>query len=146
MLDFLKDHGQKTKHNYTKNLYVSQILPPPTMKAIPVVAEYVKLSQEHPPAIPADISKGEVIKPISIGGLEGFIDAKVFVEILKRSKQPFTPAGFYEVAENNFSLDLGLEHPLQFSKTSHQGLHQVWMTEVVNQQYVTAHDPQSKKK
>lgn len=139
MLDLLIHHGQQNAKDYTQNLFVSQVLPPPTQTQIPIVAEYVKASQEHAPSIPSEIAGGEAVKPISIAGLEGYINAKVFTEIVRRVEGPLTQAAFMDAA-HAFTMDLGFKMPLAFAKDQHQGLHEIWMTKVKNQKFVTAEE------
>ncbi len=136
MLNLLIEAGKQAKRDYTKEILVSQILPPLSQKTISVVKEYLDLTEKHLPKIPDAISHGEEVKHTSIGGLEGFVNAKVFAAIAKKAKQPLTRESFLAAANDNFSLDLGLSEPVRFSAKDHQGLHLVWMTEVKKGQFV----------
>src|SRR5258708_6623088 len=88
---------------------MAQVVPLPTKKSIPVVAEY----QNTLAAVGA--------KPdYSFSGLEGFISAKVLVEGLKRSGKAPTRAGFIKAMEGIRELDLG-EYFVSYSPTNHNG-------------------------
>ena len=145
MLNLLKAEGLRSKKDLTQNLFVSQVLPPVSEIGNSLVKEYVELTSQHHPVIPKSISQGEEVKQLSFGGLEGFLNAKVFVELLKRAKEPLTQESFLAAAESDFTLDLGFEVPLKFSKKEHQGLHQVWMTEVVGGEFVLVSSKSQKK-
>ena len=128
-LDLLKKISQEKQNDYIKNVFVTTAYPPVNQTQIPIVAEYLKLSKKYPiKTLPESINKTEPIKPVSIFGLEGYIDAKTFVEILRKSKS-LTPADFLATVNQGFELDLGLKHPIHFSNTDHQGTHEVWMLE-----------------
>jgi branched-chain amino acid transport system substrate-binding protein len=98
---------------------MAQVVPLPTKKGIPVVAEY----QAAMAAVGA--------KPdYSFSGLEGFISAKVLVEGLKRSGKAPTHAGFIKAMEGIRELDLG-DYFVSYSPTNHNGSRYVDIT-VIN--------------
>ena len=98
---------------------MAQVVPLPTKKSIPVVAEY----QNTLAAVGA--------KPdYSFSGLEGFISAKVLVEGLKRSGKNPTRAGFIKAMEGIEDLDLG-DYFVGYSPTNHNGSKYVDIT-VIN--------------
>jgi len=98
---------------------MAQVVPLPTKKRIPVVAEYQKALAEVG-------AKPEY----SFSGLEGFISAKVLVEGLKRSGKDLTRAGFIKAMEGIRDLDLG-EYFVSYSPTNHNGSKYVDIT-VIN--------------
>jgi len=98
---------------------MAQVVPLPTKKGIPVVAEYQA-------AMAAVGAKADY----SFSGLEGFISAKVLVEGLKRSGKNPTRAGFIKAMEGIEDLDLG-DYFVGYSPTNHNGSKYVDIT-VIN--------------
>src|SRR5258706_1804991 len=98
---------------------MAQVVPLPTKKGIPIVAEYQN-------ALAAVGAKPDY----SFSGLEGFISAKVLVEGLKRSGKAPTRAGFIKAMEGIRELDLG-DYFVSYSPTNHNGSKYVDIT-VIN--------------
>lgn len=100
-------------------LVMAQVVPLPTKRSIPIVAEYQA-------ALAATGSKAG----LSFNGLEGFITAKVFVEGLKRTGRDVTRARFIRAVESIDDLDLG-GYFVGYSPTNHNGSRYVDIT-VIN--------------
>lgn len=88
---------------------VSQVVPYPWSSAPPIIAEYQAAMKQV----------GE--KDFSYGSLEGYINAKVAIEALKRAGSNPTPASVKAALETFKSYDLG-GIAVQFSPTEHKGL------------------------
>ena len=88
-------------------------------------AEYVTLLDRY---FPDDIP--------NFAGLEGYINAKVLVEGLKRAGKDLHREGFIDAIESIHNLDLGIDNPLSFNKEDHQGLEQVYFTYLKNGKFV----------
>jgi len=69
---------------------------------------------------------------LSFRSLEGFVNAKVIVEALRRAGPSPTRVGFRQALESLKSFDLGIGAPLTFGPERHQGLDNVYFTSVVN--------------
>jgi ABC-type branched-subunit amino acid transport system substrate-binding protein len=100
---------------------MSQVVPLPTKKSIPIVNEYQS-------ALAATGSKAGH----SFNGLEGFITAKVFVEALKRTGKDVTRQKFIKAVEGITELDLG-GYFVSYSPTKHNGSSYVDIT-VINKE------------
>jgi ABC-type branched-subunit amino acid transport system substrate-binding protein len=98
---------------------MSQVVPLPTKKSIPIVSEYQS-------ALAATGSKAG----LSFNGLEGFITAKVFVEGLKKTGKDITRQKFVKAVESIAELDLG-GYFVGYSPTKHNGSSYVDIT-VIN--------------
>ena len=61
-------------------------------------------------------------------GLEGFINARVLVEGLRRAGPDLTREGFITAIESIRDLSLGQDITISFSPTDHQGLDRVYFT------------------
>ena len=132
--ELLASEGKKSKIDLSQNLINSQVVPPTAESKNALVAEYIKLSTTSPAQLPPSISQGEKIRPLSFTGLEGFLNAKAFVTILKSSQQPYNQTHFIEAAEH-FDQDLGLGENLKLSADDHQALHHVYLTELKGGRY-----------
>lgn len=98
---------------------VSQVMPSPWNKQMPLVQEYRRLyltSPEH---------------HAGFSSLEGFIAAKTFVAGLERAGQNVTRASFKDALESMRNVDLG-GFRQSFSPTNHQGSSYVELTVIRN--------------
>jgi hypothetical protein len=58
--------------------------------------------------------------------VEGYLDAMVFVEGLRRAGDNLTTESLVEALETIRNLDLGLGTPLSYGPSEHQASHKVW--------------------
>jgi branched-chain amino acid transport system substrate-binding protein len=100
---------------------MSQVVPPPTQRSIPVVREYQDAIVKH-------IGK----KEFSFTSLESYISAKVTVEALKRAGQKPTRESFMQALDNMKQFDAG-GYSVSFSPTNHNGSSQVEVTVISSQ-------------
>lgn len=102
-------------------LLVSQVVPPPGLpeSGAPLtgVVEYARLLARYFPE-----------ERPNLVGLEGFINAKVLVEGLRRAGRDLTREGFLDAVETIADFSVGLASPVNFDKTRHQGLERVYFT------------------
>ncbi|MBC7386546.1 MAG: ABC transporter substrate-binding protein [Cryobacterium sp.] len=135
MLLFLKSESKTTKQDLTRNLVNSQVVPALSDTKIPAIAEYIRLTEKNPVTIPASVSNGNEIRKLSFTGLEGFLNAKVFVAIAKKVEVPLTQASFLKSAESN-AFDIGMGQPVKFQPKNNQAFHSVYLTKVVDGAFV----------
>jgi ABC-type branched-subunit amino acid transport system substrate-binding protein len=102
---------------------ITQVVPPYFSTELPTVALYRRESLKH-------FSNS---KP-SFVSLEGFVDAMVLVEGLKRAGRDLTREKFITALESIHGYDTGLgpRLKLSFSSTNHKGLQNVYATMVRN--------------
>jgi len=100
---------------------MSQVVPPPTQRSIPVVREYQDAIAKH-------IGK----KEFSFTSLESYISAKITVEALKRAGQKPTRESFMQALDNMKQFDAG-GYSVSFSPTNHNGSSQVEVTVISSQ-------------
>ena len=104
---------------------VTQVVPPPkksdSVSILPGVDEYISLLAKYYPAS----------KP-SFVGLEGYINARVLVEGLKRAGHDITREKFIAAIESINDFDLGILNRLSFGKNDYQGLDRVYFTKIKN--------------
>lgn len=96
-------------------VYISQVLPSPSDPSFPLIAEYQKDMK----------AAGE---NLDYGSLEGYVNAAVFAEGLKKSGAEPTRASFL-AAMNALQVDLG-GVKVQYSPSNHQALRTVYGVKV----------------
>lgn len=67
--------------------------------------------------------------------LEGYLAAKALVEGLRRASPTITRERLVDALESA-PIDIGIGPPLRYSRTEHQGSHQVWLTVIRNNKFV----------
>jgi branched-chain amino acid transport system substrate-binding protein len=109
--------------------------------SLPAVAEYRALMEKHNPAVPAELKDGKyAVQPLSFISLEGYINAKVVVEALRRTGPNPTRVAFRQALESLKNFDLGIGAPLSFGPERHQGLDSVYFTRVDGERWVPIAD------
>jgi branched-chain amino acid transport system substrate-binding protein len=95
----------------------------------------------HSPVAPEGLRDPNYVpQRYSFISLEGFINAKVVVEALKRAGATPTRAGFRQALESLRAFDLGIGAPLTFGPERHQGLDSVYFTRVEGDRWVPVAD------
>ena len=105
-----------------EGVIVTQVTPPPwETTLLPAAQEYnILLKRYFPEETPG------------FAGFEGFVNAKVLVEALWRTGRELTREKYIEVIEQMDSYSPGIGADIKFGKLDHQGLHEVYVTEVRN--------------
>lgn len=137
LLELLLKEEKKQNKKITDRLINSQVVPPWSDTSIPLVKEYREMMDRYQPRVPDDLRDPNYKPPrYSFVSLEGFLNAKIFVELLKRAPKKLTRSGFIRVVESTSNLDAGLGTPVSFSRNKHQGLDSVFFTTIKNGRYV----------
>lgn len=137
MLSLLMANSRKTGRDYTRALINSQVVPSYDDLSLPGVVEYRQLMDRHNPAVPETvIDRSYVLQRYSFISLEGFINAKVIVEALRRAGPTPTRSGFRSALESLRNFDMGIGAPLTFGPDRHQGLDNVYFTRVEGDRWV----------
>jgi branched-chain amino acid transport system substrate-binding protein len=141
MLRLLATHGRARGKDYTRALINSQVVPSYDDPSLPAVAEYRRLMERHGPAIPEALRDPSYVpQSTSFISLEGFVNAKVIVEGLRRAGPNPTRLGLRQALESLRNVDIGIGAPLSFSRERHQGLDDVYFTRVENDRWVPVGD------
>lgn len=109
-------------------IIVTQVVPPPEVSVSEELwgaREYVELLKKY---YPSD-------RPNFVS-LEGYINAKVLVEGLKRAGRDLNRENFITAIESIQDLDLGIANMLSFSNRDHQGLERVYFTHLEDGKFV----------
>jgi len=141
LLKLLKEEEKRSKKKITTKLVNSQVVPPWSDTTVPLVKEYRELMDKYNPEVPNHLMDPDFVPAkYSFVSLEGFLNAKVLVEVLKRAPKNLTRTTFVETLEGIKSLDVGLGPKVTFSKTKHQGLNAVFFTTIKNGKYILIDD------
>lgn len=112
---------------------VTQVVPPPEppemRDVLWGVSEYSDLLEKSYPCQ----------KPNFVS-LEGYINAKVLVEGLKRAGRNLDREKFIDAIESIRDLDIGIANRISFSPTDHQGLEKVYFTYIKNEEFLLVTD------
>jgi ABC-type branched-subunit amino acid transport system substrate-binding protein len=137
MLALLVKHGRAKGRDYTRGLINSQVVPSYDDTTLPGVAEYRALMDKHNPQVPDAIRDPQYApQKYSFISLEGYVNARVITEALKRAGANAGRPGFRQALESLRGLDLGIGAPLTFSPERHQGLDSVYFTRVDGDRWV----------
>ena len=137
MLALLVKHGRAKGRDYTRGLINSQVVPSYDDTTLPGVAEYRALMDKHNPPVPEAIRDAKYApQKYSFISLEGYVNARVITEALKRAGANAGRPGFRQALESLRGLDLGIGAPLTFTPERHQGLDSVYFTRVDSDHWV----------
>jgi ABC-type branched-subunit amino acid transport system substrate-binding protein len=141
MLQLLLKHSKTSGRDYTRALLNSQVVPTYDDTGLPGVAEYRALMDKHSPTLPESLrDRGYTPQRYSFISLEGFVNAKVAVEALRRAGTNPTRASLRQSLESLRNVDLGIGAPLTFGPERHQGLDSVYFTRVQGERWVPITD------
>jgi ABC-type branched-subunit amino acid transport system substrate-binding protein len=132
LLALLRTQETKEGKDYTSGLINSQVVPYHGRTELAAVREYQELIRQYSPSLPGDLRDPKYAPAqFSFGGLEGYLNARVLVEILRRiGTAEITAASFTAAAETMTELDVGLDVPIGFGPGVRQGSHKVYFTAV----------------
>jgi branched-chain amino acid transport system substrate-binding protein len=122
LLELLRQHSRSVGQDLTAQLINSHVVPSPSDTRYLLVRAY----RAH---VPTE-DRGFV-------SLEGWLNAVVVTEALRRAGPSASRATFIRSMESLGGWDPGLGSPLAFSPTCHQGLRNVWLTRAEGGQWVT---------
>ena len=105
-----------------EGVIVTQVVPPPwETTMLPAAQEYSMLLKRYFPE-----------ETPSFVGFEGFVNAKVLVQALRRTGRGITREKYIEAIEQMDFYSPGIGSDINFGKNDHQGLHEVYLTSVRN--------------
>ncbi len=140
----LLSEGRDNAEAYTRFLVNSQVVPSYEDTSIPAVQEYRDLMARYDPAVPEELVNEPYSPfPQSFVSLEGFLDAKLMTEILRRLGGERDRDGLNDAVFSVRDFDLGISEKVSFAPDRRQGLQSVYYTVVRNGRFVTLDDWQS---
>ncbi len=134
----LLTEGQDNSDSYTQLLVNSQVVPSYEETSTPAVKEYREMMQQYAPQTPEELVK-EDYTPFaqSFVSLEGFLNAKLMVEILRRLGDDPQRSQLEDAVFSIRDFDLGIGEQVSFGPDRRQGLQRVYYTVVENGRFVT---------
>ncbi len=126
LLSILREASKGANQDFTANLINSQVVPFPDHPDCPLVKNYLAHLDGQQPGFTS---------------LEGWLNAVVVGEALKRAGPNPARGAFIAALESLHGWDPGIGYPLQFSHTDHQALHKVWLTRTRNAEWIPEADP-----
>ncbi|MDE0193033.1 MAG: ABC transporter substrate-binding protein, partial [Gammaproteobacteria bacterium] len=144
MLKLLSE-GRDDAERYTALLVNSQVVPSYEDVSIPAVLEYRDFMARYNPEVPAELVTEEYTPfPHSFVSLEGFLDAKLMVEILRRLGDNPSRTGLEQAVFTIRDFDIGIGEMVSFGPERRQGLQGVYYTVVDQGRFVTLDDWQKR--
>ena len=141
MLGLLLETEAQTGRDYTHNLVISQVVPSYESDSLPAAREYRELMERYNPSPPAELTPADYrSSPLSTVGFEGFLNAKLLVEILRRLGPEPDNTRIAVTAEGIKNFDLGIDRRVSFDPYNHQGLNAVYFETVENDRLVPLSD------
>jgi branched-chain amino acid transport system substrate-binding protein len=141
MLALLVKHGKAKGRDYTRALINSQVVPSYDDVTLPGVVEYRALMDKYNPQVPEALRDATYIpQKYSFISLEGYVNARVIVEALRRAGVSATRPAFRQALESLKGLDVGIGAPVTFTAERHQGLDSVYFTRVEGERWVPVAD------
>ena len=137
----LLTEGREDSRQYTDLLVNSQVVPSYEAISINAVQEYRELMQRYDPEVPSElVTEAYAPFPHSFVSLEGFLDAKLMVEILRRlgdvPSREALPRAVFSIKD----YDLGIGERVSFGPDRRQGLQRVYYTVVDEGRFVALDD------
>jgi branched-chain amino acid transport system substrate-binding protein len=141
MLELLIAAGKEDGKDYTANLVNSQVVPSYENPNVPVVQEYRTLMDRHNPVTPAGLADADY-RPLrySFVSLEGFLNAKLLVEVLRRMGPQPVRAKIAETVAGIDGFELGMGRPISFTAQRNQGSDAIYYTTVEDGRFVPIRD------
>jgi branched-chain amino acid transport system substrate-binding protein len=141
LLSLLQETGETKGNDYTQNLINSQVVPSYHDLSMATINEYRRLMVHHKPLPPRELLKDDY-QPLQFSfiSLEGFLNAKVLVEILEKMGPPFERRRLKQAAESITHFDIGIGVPVSFGAERHQAIDRVYFTVVRNGRFEPLQD------
>ena len=144
LLELLLAESESKAKDYTANLINSEVVPNYSDLSIPAVREYRKLSSKYTGRSgPVSNQQNSITKStseshnLSFVGLEGFLNAKLIIEILSGMNDEIKRSKIKETAERINNYDIGLHNKISFSSEKHQALNEVYYNSAVDGRWIS---------
>lgn len=141
LLVLLLQLSESAGKDYTGNLVNSQVVPYYEQGDLEAVQEYREAMRRFDPR-PAPALVDDDYEPVPVGpaSFEGFLNAKLMAEILRRADDPTDPGDLRGAAHSVRTVDLGIGVPVSFSSDDHEGIETVYFTTVEDGRFVPLDD------
>jgi ABC-type branched-subunit amino acid transport system substrate-binding protein len=141
MLELLSATSKEDGRDYTADLVNSQVVPSYESPNVPVVNDYRALMDKYNPMPPAGLADADYKPlPYSFVSLEGFLNAKLLVEVLRRLGPDPARAKIAETVAGIDGFELGMGRPISFAAQRNQGSDAIYYTTVQDGRFVPIRD------
>ncbi|MCP4152260.1 MAG: ABC transporter substrate-binding protein [bacterium] len=141
LLKLLREIGKKEGIDLTKNLVNSEVVPGYNESSMPVVSQYRKLMDKYNVLPPKKLVKKRYVpNKYCSASFEGFLNAKLLVEILERLGPEPERKNIKAVVEGIKKYDIGLNTWISFEPEKHQALDNVYYRTVEKDRFVPVRD------
>ncbi|MCX7988822.1 MAG: ABC transporter substrate-binding protein [Thermodesulfovibrio sp.] len=141
MINLLLEEERKTGRLYTKNLINAQVVPSYEDVGLPAVRLYRSLMDRYNPMPPLELmEKDYKVLKYSFVSFEGFLNARVMVEILKKMGNDIKRENIKKAVESIKNIDIGIDEKINFSQNKHQALDKVYYTTYKEGKFVPIRD------
>ena len=124
-------------HLYTRHLVNSQVVPSYEDQSIPVIKEYGEMMRHYDPKVPQELLEADYVPfEKSFVSLEGFVNAKLMVEILHRLGDEPERGKLEEAVFTVRNFDLGIGEQVSYSPDRRQGIRQIYYTIVDKERFI----------
>lgn len=119
---------KKTGKHLATNLVGVKVVPSADETELPLIREYRELVEKRNPMPPSELTDPNFrFNKFGFQSVEGFVNAKIMVEILNRCGATPVRAKLKEAAESIHDWDIGLGTPVTFGPEDHTALDKVWL-------------------
>jgi ABC-type branched-subunit amino acid transport system substrate-binding protein len=142
LLELLRVHGRGKERDYTAQLINSQVVPGYTRTNLPGVKLYRKLMDKYVRVPLPEGLTDKYYEPLrySFTSLEGFLNARLVVEVLRKLGPNPKRSQVGKAAESLTDVDLGVGHPVSFAADRHQAPSEVYYSVVQDGAFVPLTD------
>ncbi len=137
MAALLLKSGVSQGVDYTSNLINSQVVPSYEDRSLPAIKDYRQRMDEYGAKVPQPWDASDY-RPLrySFVSLEGFLNAKLLVHILRNMGPAPAREHLKETVESHHHMDLGIGSPISFGPNKHQGSDRVYYTTLEGDKFV----------
>jgi ABC-type branched-subunit amino acid transport system substrate-binding protein len=141
LLSLLLEAGKAAGKDYTADLINSQVVPCYNQTELPAVEDYRALMKKYDPPPPRQFRQDDYEPlPHSFVSFEGFLNARLLVQVLDRLGPKPERRRIREVTEGIKGLDLGIGEAVSFGPQRHQALDTIYYTVVQDGRFVLLDD------
>ena len=147
MLELLLSEGKKGSTDYTMSLINSEVVPNYLDDSIPAVKEYREILKDYTPSLPPnlvniqkDMHTSEKQHIYGFVSFEGFLNAKLLVEVLSRLENVMDKSEIPKAVASISDFDIGITERVSFGQGGNQGLNTIYFNTVQNGRYVPLED------
>ena len=126
--------------DYTRDLVISQVVPSFEDTSLNAVREYRELMEKYHATAPAAALGNYQPQRYSFASFEGFLDAKLLVEIFKRMGDNPARSRLRQTVEGIKNFDLGIDVPISFAPDKHEALEKIYYTTLQGDRFVPLPD------